>query len=444
MKYKIKLTKKQLIAFDYLTDNISEEIVFGGGAGGGKSFLGCLWITSMCLRYPSSRWMMGRKELKALKQTTVRTLLAIFQIFDLQYKRDYTVNQQLGEIHIKNGSEIILKDLEEQPRDPDFNRLGSHEYTGAFIDEAQEITQKAKDTVDTRLRYKVDRFGIIGKVLMTCNPAKNFLYTEFYKKHKKKIIEKEKKFIQALATDNPYVGEKYIEKLKRKPKEIQQRLLYGNWDYADDSNQLVTFTMWEEALIGVFPKTKSKVEVGIDIAREGKDETVIVLILDDVLVDIHKIKIDFNKQSVISKELSNYIIRYLINNNIGYQDVSVDAIGVGAGVVDYLKDSGYLITEFKAGENSDDDNFMNKRAEVFWSIRERLQSGDLYIYKEVPYLEELEKQLFAHHYAIDDKMIKIEKKDKIKKAIGQSPDIADALSIAMNAKPKSQWEFISN
>ena len=67
------------------------------------------------------------------------------------------------------------------PSDRNFDSLGSLEITAAFIDEANQITEKAKNVVASRLRYKLDENNLIPKMLMTCNPAKNWTYTEYYR-----------------------------------------------------------------------------------------------------------------------------------------------------------------------------------------------------------------------------------------------------------------------
>jgi trans-2-enoyl-CoA reductase len=69
----IKLTKKQTIAFEYLNDNITTQILYGGGAGSAKTFLGTLWISSMCVQYAGTRYLIGRSVLTQLRLTTLRT-----------------------------------------------------------------------------------------------------------------------------------------------------------------------------------------------------------------------------------------------------------------------------------------------------------------------------------------------------------------------------------
>ena len=72
---------KQHLAWQYLTDNVTTEIGYGGAAGGGKSYLLCYWLTIMALQYPKSRWGFGRKELKTIKPIIPRMIIMIPTIF---------------------------------------------------------------------------------------------------------------------------------------------------------------------------------------------------------------------------------------------------------------------------------------------------------------------------------------------------------------------------
>ena len=148
------LTVKQTIALDYLEDSTTTELCFGGGAGGGKSALSCYYLLKNCFKYPESRWLMGRAKLKTLKDTTLKTFFEVVKMQGLTTK-DYHYNDQSHQITIRNGSEIFLKDLFFYPADPDFDELGSLELTGAIIDEASQVTLKAKNIVKSRIRYKL-------------------------------------------------------------------------------------------------------------------------------------------------------------------------------------------------------------------------------------------------------------------------------------------------
>ena len=60
------MSKRQKEAWEVLQDRVHTEIFYGGGAGGGKSYLGCMWALHNCLRYEGCRGLMGRSKLKEL------------------------------------------------------------------------------------------------------------------------------------------------------------------------------------------------------------------------------------------------------------------------------------------------------------------------------------------------------------------------------------------
>ena len=67
-----------------------------------------------------------------------------------------------------NGCMVVLMDLNENPSDPNFDRLGSTEYTGFFIDEAQEVSAKAKQIVTSRLRNLTGKTFFYSKDKAEC------------------------------------------------------------------------------------------------------------------------------------------------------------------------------------------------------------------------------------------------------------------------------------
>src|SRR3990167_6289252 len=184
MEINWKPSIKQAQAWEYLNDNETTELFFGGAAGGGKTYLGCAWQIIKSLQYPGSRWLIGRAILKNLKSSTLLTFFQICKEWGLRSEIDYSYNIFESKITFANSSEIYMKDLFAYPSDPEFDSLGSTEYTGAFIDEASQIVSKAKNIVMSRLRYKLEEFNTIPKLFIASNPSKNFLYHEFYKPNK--------------------------------------------------------------------------------------------------------------------------------------------------------------------------------------------------------------------------------------------------------------------
>src|SRR5690606_11222412 len=148
------LLPKQSNAIYYLKDNVTEELLYGGAAGGGKSALGCLWLIEMCQTYAGSRWLMGRSKLKNLEETTLNTFFELSSKLKISDQYIYNANKHI--IYWNNGSQIILKDLFFYPSDKEFDNLGSLEITGAFIDECNQVVYKAWQIVKSRIRYKLE------------------------------------------------------------------------------------------------------------------------------------------------------------------------------------------------------------------------------------------------------------------------------------------------
>lgn len=227
---------------------------------------------------------MGRAVLKTLKQTTLLTFLDVAKSWGLKQSKQglppytFNYNEQQGEITFWNGSAIHLKDLAYYPSDPEYDSLGSTEYTGAFIDEANQVRSKAKEIITVRVRYRLDEFGLTPKLLMTCNSAKNWVYSEFYKPNRDGKLDEWKAFIQALPTDNPHLAQATIESMKRiKDKATKERLLFGNWEYDDDPLALFDAPSLYDLFTNTFLQESPRHYISCDAARLGRDLCVIMV-----------------------------------------------------------------------------------------------------------------------------------------------------------------------
>ena len=187
------------------------------------------------MTYRGSRGLIGRAKISNLEQST---LITIFQTaIEMGYKHGvhFTYNQQKHIINWYGGSVTVLKDLFLYPSDPDFASLGSTEYTDAIIDEGQEITRKAKEIVTTRIRYNIHEYGLVPKILITCNPAPGWIKEDYISDGNGNavILPNHKKFVPALLTDNPNPDfvRLYQSQLSSMTSEYdKRRLLYGDWD----------------------------------------------------------------------------------------------------------------------------------------------------------------------------------------------------------------------
>jgi len=134
----INLHEKQGEAFELLTDSNKRFIFFGGGSTGGKSWLGWVWLLSMSIKYPETRWFIGRDELKRLRNTTLITFFKVLSAYQIP-EHYWNYNAQDHFIQLINGSRIDLLELKYYPSDPLYQRFGSAEYTGGWIEEAGEV-----------------------------------------------------------------------------------------------------------------------------------------------------------------------------------------------------------------------------------------------------------------------------------------------------------------
>lgn len=410
-------TYKQYIALDKLSDFESKYILFGGGAGGGKSWIGCEWMLDMCLSFPGVRYFMAREELKSLKETTVKTFHKVAKKHDVldtfRYYEHYSA------IRFANESEISLLELKYIPSDIMFERFGSTEFTGGLIEEAGKVHFNAFDTLKSRVgRHLNDQYNIPKKVLITCNPKKNWLYHTFYKPWKENRLEPGYVFIQSLVSENDKIDSGYIESLDEiKDATTKKRLKYGEWEYEDDPLSLVEY----ERILDIF--TNEYVEGGkkyitADIARFGNDK-VKIRVWDGlrVIQKVTREKLKVTESAALIKQLAN-------KHRIPMSQVLVDEDGVGGGVVDILGCKGFVANSSPLFGG----NFDNLKSQCGYRLSELINEGRIYECEPSPserehIIEELE-QLKKKNDS-EDKKLAIMPKDIIKDLIGRSPDDLD-------------------
>ncbi|MDI6877582.1 MAG: hypothetical protein QMC96_12525 [Methanomicrobiales archaeon] len=167
-------------------------------------------------------------------------------------------------------------------------------------------------------------------------------------------------------------------------------------------------------------------ELGVDVARFGSDETVIVHRRGPV-ARIRKV-IPFGD----TMETAGHVVVAL--RDTGATRAKVDAVGVGAGVYDRLKELGHPVEEMQSGEAAaDSERYANARAEWWWGLRTRFEEEEIDLEDD----EKLVAQLSNIRYKLNSRgQILIESKDDMKKRGLPSPDRADALMLTF-AVPKA-------
>lgn len=447
---KWRQTQKQREAWNLLQDDKTTEVIFGGGAGGAKSFLGCGWLVYMASKYPGTRWLMGRKKLKRLKETTLKTFFEVCAKWGIKSGRDFIYYAD-SHIKFKNGSEIVLKDLAHQPSDPNYDDLGSLELTGAFIDEVNQITFKCWQVVQSRIRFKLDENGLTPKCLGTCNPSKGWVYTYFYKPFKDGIIELDKAFVRALAKDNPFISKHYIKQLEAiKDKATRERLLNGNWEYDDDPACLFSIDVIQDLFTNKAPQSKEKFLTG-DVSRKGRDKMPLGywegLQLKEIIIIPDEIRRDTTKSSQFIKNL-------LDRKGIRRSNVVLDEDGVGGGVVDqvpgcvgFVNGSAPVLSFQEKRQKAKGEyfvNYGNLKTQCYFKLAEKAEAGEIGISPEAfrdskdkdDFIEELGQ--IKQRDTDKDGRVFLVGKDVIKENIGRSPDFADMFMMRMYFEVKQK------
>jgi len=122
---------------------------------------------------------------------------------------------------------------------------------------------------------------------------------------------------------------------------------------------------------------------------------------------------------------------------------TIDAIGVGAGVADRLRERGFEISHFEGSTRAYRFNrFKNRRAEAYWSFRTRLENGLIDLDPED---QKLAAELQNIKYSIDSSQrIVIESKEDMKKRGVPSPNRADAAVLSATSLSVSVEEILAS
>ncbi len=197
-------------------------------------------------------------------------------------------------------------------------------------------------------------------------------------------------------------------------------------------DRLITIGMLEEAERSFCPVADG-MHAALDVARFGSDENIFVLFLNRKLITLKR----WGGQDTI--ETAKRLIDLIEEYEIDPENVSVDVIGIGAGVVDYCHENACYVQECNFSEEPHEDwpetvvdtKIRNRRAELYWVCRQLLREHVLCIPEEE--FGEVWEDLIEPTYFYDNKeRIQLEPKDKIKARLGRSPDCGDAAVMALS------------
>ncbi len=541
----IMLSKKQTDTLESFFKWEYTEILYWGWARWWKSYL--IWvILALCIAsMPWSKWLLSRTVLAELQATTLSTFKKVLKSLWFWDKSYADKIREKKRMEFKNGWEVYVIQVNYEPSDPEFDRLGSYSYTWAFLDEWQQMATKVRSVLDGRFSEtswdftfkvkKVDwktpdwdniwysktikvvseavyslneiktpnsdileiiqswkyycviteykQFNVPYTVnnvkevwdfyevqavwrfspvtLISCNPWKNFTYSDFYKPYAKWLAEWDeykyltttlddwtvfkKKFVRALVTDNPFVENQYIKRLEWSSDETtKQRLLYWNFEYDDDPKILFESKHLVEMFNTKFKTDDPTYYLTIDAARQGKDKTVIML-----WQWINVIKIETIDKASLVEQANIIRNQFILKYNINLYNVIVDEVWVWWWLVDILGCRWFIanasaINPYASKYRADmKRNYANLRTQSFYYLKHYIETYKIHINCSDTLKEILLEELwFIKTDSIDsDTKIRLEPKSKMKLMLWRSPDYADALSFRMYWIIKNHHEW---
>lgn len=225
-------------------------------------------------------------------------------------------------------------------------------------------------------------------------------------------------------TDNPFCPEevKYLAlKCRQENPEDYEHIWLGAPVNAG-SHKLISYKAVHEAAKASLNSSTSPLIIGLDVARFGDDKTVFCFRRG-------RFCSEFTSFSGLDNvAVANQATHYI--RNFKPARVFVDAGGVGGGVVDILHDRGFkkIVRAVMFGSRAlNDDRYHNRRAEMWDELRQWLNTEQTV---KIPDDEKLCAELCAVDKKYDSRgRLQLEEKDEVKKRLGRSPDMADALAL---------------
>lgn len=408
----------QYKALNALFDDHTKEILFGGSMASGKSFLSAAFATLSCIAYPGIHIGIFRTRLTDIKRTFMPTIMEFFKKHNISENKDYTIDRSMMIITFNNGSKIFFGELQHLPSDPGYERVKGMNLTHAILDEASMISYEAFQIISTRIRYKLQEYGIIGKILIVTNPCKNWVYERYYKPYVDNELDYDKAVILGKPTDNFTITQEYVDEQKNRLSDLQYAIqIEGNWEYSESDYNIINY---EDLLNAFYVQGLGNGEyyISADIADKGKDRTSIVIWRGLAIVDI--IMSDEWTTDIAEEKIKSLMNLY----NVKVSNVVIDSDGLGVGVANKLKGCYH----FKGGSSAiNKENFRNLKTQVILKMAGMIAKGEVRLLEK--YRDTILKELSLLRYEESDKdRIEIENKEKQKRRnSGKSPDLLDSI-----------------
>ena len=269
--------------------------------------------------------------------------------------------------------------------------------------------------------------------------------------HKGQIIKpRSRTFIPSRVGDNPFlIGTDYEATLQALPEPLRSQMLQGDFRAGtEDSIWQVIPTAWVDAAMDRWQeegKQGPMDSVGVDVARGGRDKTIIAKRYGAWYDRLKKYPGTETPDGAITAGI-------ILSESRDGAPIHVDVIGVGGSVVDHLRSNNVQVVDVNGSETKGLEGqtdrasgrlrFRNMRAMLWWRMREALDPK-LGANIALPSDSQLKADLCAPTWKLTPNGIQVESKEDgpdgpgIKKRLGRSPDDGDAVVLCNIATVKT-------
>ena len=293
------------------------------------------------------------------------------------------------------------------------------------VDEAEGVEEKIYEAIEGIMTSENCRVLLIGNPTTMDGAFRRVFYEERDLYHTITIsaldspnVKEGKAVIRGLATRR-WVEER--RKVWGEENPIYQARVLGEFpDEGEDT--LIALSLVEAAAHREMEDSdpSGPVVVAVDVARFGSDKSVILRRRGMVVEELQA------HRGLDTMKLTGLVVDAI--NTWEPDEVVVDEVGIGAGVVDRLKELGHQVQGINVGTAArDSEHYANLRAEGYWNLRQLFLDGRV----GIPQDNELVGQLAGLRYSFNSLgKVLIESKEEMRRRGTPSPDKADALVLA--------------
>jgi len=228
--------------------------------------------------------------------------------------------------------------------------------------------------------------------------------------------------------DSPLVSDEFVEEMRLRYGEESNAFrirVLGEFPLADDDT-IIPFHLVEAAIHrDVEVDIERKPVWAVDPARFGSDRTAFCKRVGNVITEVKSWR-GLDLMQTVGRVMAEY---EALNPSARPSEILVDSIGVGAGVVDRLRELGVPVRGVNVAESpSMGETYNNLRTELWFKTKAWLEDRSC----KVPKDDELLADLTSIRYSFTSSgKMAAESKDQMRKRGLRSPDLADAVCLTM-------------